>query len=96
METLFVGNLPYDATAAELGRWFKTSGVEVDTVSLQFDRLTGRSRGFAYVSVLTGRAKAVVSKCNGQPFGGRTLVVGQRPESSDRPNEEVTSLSCGF
>ena len=96
METLFVGNLPYDTTDKELGQWLKSSGVNVDSVSLQFDRLSGRLRGFAYVVVPTGHAKGAIRRCNGRSFGGRTVVVAQPPQSSNGHSEEITELSSRF
>jgi RNA recognition motif-containing protein len=94
VKTLFVGNLPYDTTGTNLTQWFHAAGIEVDSVSLQLDRFTGRLRGFAYVVVPERQMKTAVRECNGRPFGGRTLVVGQAPGYESEQAGEVTVLSC--
>ena len=92
MNTLFVGNLPYETTEADLSRWFAAAGVQIGSVSLQVDRFSGRSRGFAYV-VLESDTQSAVRECNGRSFRGRTLVVGQPPTPTASQLSELTSLS---
>ena len=80
---LFVGNMPYGATDADLRAHFAGVG-EPSQVVIPVDRETGRPRGFAFVE-FTDRAvaEAAISRFNQQPFMGRTLSV-----SEARPREE--------
>lgn len=74
---LFVGNLPYDATEAELRAHFGAVG-PLSHVFLPTDRETGRPRGFAFVEFADpGQAAAAVTQLNNQPFKGRTLSVSE-------------------
>jgi cold-inducible RNA-binding protein len=80
---LFVGNMPYGATEADLRSHFATVG-EPSQVVIPVDRDTGRPRGFAFVEYLERPlAEAAVQKFNQQPFMGRSLSV-----SEARPREE--------
>jgi RNA recognition motif-containing protein len=92
---LFVGNLPYETTEADLARWFEAAGIEIDSVSLQVDRFSGGSRGFAYV-VLESDTKTAVRECNGRSFRGRTLVVSQPPPSRSPQSTELTAFAQPF
>ena len=80
---LFVGNMPYGATEADLRAHFAAVG-DPSQVVIPVDRETGRPRGFAFVEY-TDRAIAeeAVNRFNQQPFMGRTLAV-----SEARPREE--------
>lgn len=78
---LYVGNLPFSATEAELRKLFEGHGA-VASVSLINDRETGRPRGFGFVEMQddAGATKAV-SALDGRDFGGRNLKVS---EANDR------------
>ena len=80
---LFIGNLPYAATEAELREHLSSVGAPAQVV-LPVDRETGRPRGFAFVDY-TDRAVAeeAIRRFNQQPFKGRPLAV-----SEARPREE--------
>ena len=93
MRRLFTGNLPYDATAAQLKEWFAAGGIETVSVSLQVDQLSGRSRGFAYVVVPPDTAKTAVREFNGREFRGRTLVVSEAPEPAGGEGRSATILA---
>jgi RNA recognition motif-containing protein len=74
---LFVGNLPYDATEAELRAHFSAVG-PLSSVFLPVDRETGRPRGFAFVEFAdTTVANAAIQRLNNQPFKGRPLSVSE-------------------
>ena len=79
---LFVGNMPYGATEADLRAHFSGVGAPSQIV-IPVDRDTGRPRGFAFVE-FTDRAMAeeAISRFNQQPFMGRSLSV-----SEARPRE---------
>src|SRR5262245_17549438 len=78
---LFVGNLPYSATEAELREHFASAG-PIAGIWIAMDRETGRPRGFALVE-FEARAVAedAIRRFNNQPFGGRPLAVNEaRPQ----------------
>lgn len=74
---LFVGNLPYDATEAELRAHFAVIS-PLSYISLPTDRETGKPRGFAFVE-FSDRADAeeAIRRLNQQPFKGRLLAVNE-------------------
>jgi len=78
---LYVGNLPFTITEAELRSLFEGYGA-VDRVTVIMDRETGRPRGFAFVEMneATGAASATAG-LNGHNVGGRALRVN---EATDR------------
>ncbi len=82
---LYVGNLPYNTDEAALRELFATYGTP-DSVTVVVDRMTGRSRGFAFVEIADPeQAKAAIAGVNGKELGGRTLVVNEaRPEGGGR------------
>jgi len=72
---LFVGNLSYDASEAELRQHFGSIG-PVSYCYLPTDRETGRPRGFAFVEFADDSfAQEAISRLNNQPFRGRPLAV---------------------
>lgn len=82
---LFIGNLPYSASEADLRAHFAAIA-EPSHVVMPVDRETGRPRGFAFVE-FTERAVAeeVVRKFDAQPFQGRNLAVSEARAREDRP-----------
>jgi RNA recognition motif-containing protein len=82
---LFVGNLPYDASEAELRQHFAAVG-QLSHVFIPVDRETGRPRGFAFVEFMERpHAEAAIAKLNNQPFKGRPLSVSEARAREDRP-----------
>jgi RNA recognition motif-containing protein len=80
---LFIGNLPYAATEAELREHLSSVGAPSQVV-LPVDRETGRPRGFAFVDYVDRAvAEEAIRRFNQQPFKGRPLAV-----SEARPREE--------
>lgn len=80
---LFIGNLPYAATEAELREHLSSVGAPTQIV-LPVDRETGRPRGFAFVDYADrGVAEEAIRRFHQQPFKGRPLAV-----SEARPREE--------
>ena len=78
---LFVGNLPFDATEAQIKDLIAGGGRTVHSVKIVTDKDTGRSRGFAFVDVENDEeAKAAIQELNGKDFGGRALVVNEAQE----------------
>jgi RNA recognition motif-containing protein len=78
---LYVGNLSYSTTEADLRDAFAATGHEVTEVKLVLDRDTGRPRGFAFVEMTTdaGAANAIES-LNGKDLQGRSIAVSEARE----------------
>ena len=87
MTSLYVGNLPFSATEAELRSLFEPHG-QVDSVKLINDRETGRPRGFGFVEMPAEDAQKAIAALNGTPMGGRALRVN---EAQERPARSSTS-----
>jgi cold-inducible RNA-binding protein len=82
---LFVGNLSYDVTENDLQDLFSEFG-SVTEVNLMLDRVSGRPRGFAFVSMDSGEgAQASISALNGKELQGRALTVNEARPREDRP-----------
>uniref|UniRef100_A0A0D3GMF7 RRM domain-containing protein n=1 Tax=Oryza barthii TaxID=65489 RepID=A0A0D3GMF7_9ORYZ len=72
---LFVGNLPYTMTSGEISQTFSEAG-RVDNVQIIYDKVTDRSRGFAFVTMATAEeAATAIQMFNGALLGGRTARV---------------------
>ncbi len=82
---LFVGNMPYGATEADLRAHFSAVGAPSQIV-IPVDRDTGRPRGFAFVEFLDRTmAEQAISRFNQQPFMGRSLSVSEARPREERP-----------
>jgi RNA recognition motif-containing protein len=82
---IYVGNLPYEVTEAELRQEFGTYG-EVTSINIITDRYTGRPRGFGFVEMPTvSEGKAAIAGLNGKAMKDQTLNVNAaRPPSDNR------------
>ena len=79
---IYVGNLPWRATDAQLTQLFSAHG-EVSEARVVTDRETGRSRGFAFVSMTSPEAaRAAIAALNGHTLEGRALVVNEANEQA--------------
>ena len=88
---VFVGNLSFDTTREQLQELFGQAG-EVTEVAMPTDRMSGRPRGFAFVSFATDEAAAAaIQKLDGQELDGRNLRVNEA--SAERPQR---SFGGGF
>ena len=82
---LFVGNLPYNATEAELRELFSAVG-PLTYVSLPTDRESGQPRGFAFLEYNDrAQAEEAIRRFNNQLFKGRPLAVNEARAREDRP-----------
>src|SRR5438093_12043864 len=83
---LYVGNLPFNTTENELQELFSQAGA-VQEVTLMQDRFTGKSRGFAFITMGSDEdAQNAISKLNGQAMEGRPLTVNEaRPREPRAP-----------
>lgn len=80
---LYVGNLPFSVTEADLRQAFAAKGHEISEVKMVLDRDTGQPRGFAFVEVATdaGASQAIAS-LNGHDLQGRAITVSEARERS--------------
>ena len=80
---LYVGNLSYNMTSAQLETMFAAHG-QVNSAEVITDRATGRSKGFGFVEMASGgEADAAIAALNGQQNDGRTLTVNEaKPKTS--------------
>lgn len=89
---IYVGNLPYAATDADLQGLFEQYG-EVKAARVVVDRATGRAKGFGFVEMPDqAQAEAAIAATNGQDFMGRALRVN---ESQPKPREERRGFGGG-
>ncbi len=87
---LYVGNLAYETTENDLQDVFEQHG-RVDDVALMTDRMTGKSRGFGFITMNEKvEAEAAMSATNGQELHGRALLVNEA-----RPREERSRQFAG-
>jgi nucleolin len=94
MLRLFIGNLPHDSSAQDVQKWIESRGFRVETAEIIYDRVTGRSRGFGFVTLADNPDhQTATSALNGKQMDGRPLTVNHatpRPTrsamgSGDRP-----------
>lgn len=82
---LYVGNLSFGTTEEELREMFSAFGV-VSNCNLIIDRMSGRSRGFAFVELDSADdAQKAIAEMNGKDVGGRALTVNEARPREDRP-----------
>jgi cold-inducible RNA-binding protein len=81
---LYVGNLGYDVTDADLEQLFTQHGA-VRSAQVIMDRMSGRSKGFGFVEMDSDeQATAAIAALNGKDFGGRALTVNEAKPREDR------------
>ena len=79
---LYVGNLPYTATEADVRGLFSDHG-EVVSITMITDRLTGNFRGFCFVELADEEAEKAEAALNQTDFQGRQLVINEaRPRAT--------------
>ncbi len=82
---LYVGNLPYSVRDSDLEQAFGQFGA-VTSAKVMMERETGRSKGFGFVEMGSdAEAQAAISGMNGQPLGGRSVVVNEARPMEARP-----------
>src|SRR3954449_8711093 len=82
---MYVGNLSFESTENDLQDLFEQHGT-VNEVHLMMDRFTGKSRGFAFVTMNdSAQANAAVGALNGQELNGRALTVNEARPREERP-----------
>ena len=87
---LFVGNLSFNVTEKDLQDTFAAHGTVLEA-NLMMDRVTGRPRGFGFVTMSTPEeAQAAISALHGKEIDGRALTVNVA-----KPREERTGSGAG-
>jgi len=82
---LYVGNLSFETTENELQDLFSGAGSVQEVILIQ-DRITGRSKGFGFVTMSSAEdAKNAISQIHGKSVGGRALTVNEARPKEDRP-----------
>ena len=82
---LYVGNLPYSVRDNDLEQAFGQFGA-VTSAKVMMERDTGRSKGFGFVEMASdAEAQAAINGMNGQPLGGRSIVVNEARPMEPRP-----------
>jgi cold-inducible RNA-binding protein len=85
MKSIYVGNLPHDATEDDLEKAFAQYGT-VSTVRIVKDRETGSSRGFAFVEMAdNAEAANAIKELNLREINGRSITVNEARPKADRP-----------
>ncbi|MGE3855920.1 MAG: RNA recognition motif domain-containing protein [Dehalococcoidia bacterium] len=82
-QRIYVGNLSFNATEAEVTELFSQFG-EVVSCALPVDRETGRPRGFGFVEMDNDAAKQAIQSLDGKDFGGRSLRVNEAQPRESR------------
>jgi cold-inducible RNA-binding protein len=82
---IYVGNLPWSTTSADLEAMFAAHGA-VRSAEVISDRETGRSRGFGFVEMESDEgSQAAIDALNGHDINGRALTVNEARERTPRP-----------
>ena len=92
---IYVGNLSYSTTEEGLKALFEAHGA-VESVRIITDKITGKSRGFGFVSMTNDdEGTNAVQALNNFEYEGRTLTVSQANNPGDRPRREGGPRSYG-
>ena len=90
---LFVGNLSFSTVEEDLRDLFAAHGTVTD-VYLAMDRMSGRSRGFAFVTMSSREeGEAAINALEGHSLDGRNLTVNEARPKTDRPERSQKSFA---
>jgi RNA recognition motif-containing protein len=87
VKKIYVGNLPWSATEADLRELFSSIG-EVHSAAVITDRDTGRSRGFGFIEMDDSDAAKAISELDGRELGDRSLRVNEAQDKQRRPSRD--------
>lgn len=91
MSKLYVGNMPFSVTDAQLNELFAKHG-NVTSVNIITDKFSNRPRGFAFVEMESEEAaQKAIAELNGTQLEGRALVVNQAKPQTERGNSRSFS-----
>ena len=86
MPKLFFGNIPHASTPAAIQEWVESRGFQVEAVEIIYDKITGKSRGFAFVTLKDpANLHTAISVLNGRRMDGRALTVNEATPLTSRP-----------
>ena len=92
---LYVGNLPWSATEAELESHFTQAGA-VKAVRIMTEGRSGRSKGFGFVEMgAVAEAEAAITALNETDLDGRQITVAEARERQRNGNHQRRSRSAG-
>ena len=88
MPKIFVGNLPHASSEVELRYWVESRGFQVESAEVIYDRTTGKSRGFGFVT-LNDKVdlQTAITILNGRRMDGRVLTVNEATPLHTRPEQ---------
>jgi RNA recognition motif-containing protein len=87
VKKIYVGNLPWSATEADLRELFSSVGT-VHSAAVITDRDTGRSRGFGFIEMDDSDAEQAISQLDGREMDSRPLRVNEAQERQRRPSSD--------
>lgn len=89
MKSLFVGNMSFQTTEADLTALFQPFG-QIGRIHIATDRETGRARGFAFVEMPNdAEAAKAIAALDGKELGGRNLKVNEARPKGERPRSNA-------
>jgi cold-inducible RNA-binding protein len=95
MKSLFVGNMSFQTTEADLTSLFQAFG-QIGRIHIVTDRETGRARGFAFVEMPNdAEAAKAIAALDGKELAGRNLKVNEARPKADRPRGGGSNRSGG-
>jgi cold-inducible RNA-binding protein len=82
---LFIGNIPHASSEMELQQWVEAHGFRVESAEVIYDRVTGKPRGFGFVSLSDeADVQTAITVLNGRRMEGRILTVNRATPLSAR------------
>ena len=89
MPRLFVGNIPHATSVVELTRWVESRGFRVDSAEIICDRVTGKPRGFGFLTLNEKHdLEAAIKAMNGRSIQGRIITVTEAAPFVEQPNRD--------
>jgi RNA recognition motif-containing protein len=94
MPKLFVGNLPHASSDLELRHWVESRGFRVESTEVIYDRVTGKSRGFGFVTLGENESiQTAINVLNGRRMNGRVLTINEATPFSGQTPQYFTDAS---
>lgn len=87
---LYVGNLSYGTTSEGLKSAFEAAGAVIEATVLM-DKMTGRSRGFGFVTMEDADAEKAIAMFDGKDLDGRNVKVNEARPMEDRPRRDFNA-----
>ena len=93
MPKLFLGNIPHASTDLDLKQWVETRGFRAESAQVIYDRTTGRSRGFGFVTLAEDvDVQSAIGVLNGRRMNGRVLTVNEAtPLTAALPADQASN-----